>query len=511
MTGLSLTPEQARQTLEKFQHPIRFAKDVLGVKFLTPDEERVLNAVNDNKRVAVTAGQAVGKTHCAAILVLWYLFTRHGAQIFTTASSAAQLKDALWRQIRELHENSRVPLGGRVLLESIEIDARIRWFAVGRSTDDSTNIQGIHGPYVMALLDEATGIRPQIWQAVETLVPGPNDKIVCLGNPTDSSSQFYQECQKPGKWEYLSLSCEDHPNFIENRIVIPGATTREEVERMEREWGRDHPVFEARVLGRWSTRLGKMFPDFDPVLGGRHVYDPNKVKLDRWLTEWVGGDWGFAHDSAFYWLRSDGKHLWATDELVIAEQTPEQLARLIARKTDGRKLERIVISHDAMNRTEGPKSRARLMAEVWKPLGMPFPTRANTDRVGGWNLLTQLFRSDRISISNRCVRLIDALRKATRDPDKLEDMLKFEGDDPLDGFRYAVKVWDSVMKIPLDEQLRVALEPAVKSGNPNQRYILHERFMERVRSAKRASHPVLPAWQRAQASIKKRKFGGLYA
>lgn len=490
---IDVTREQAVETLARIQNPVAFAHEILGIPYLTPDQVRVMESVMANKRTAVTAGHALGKTHLASALVLWFMFTRPNSKILTTASSWPQVEDALWREIRGMHRSALMPLGGRVLNTEINVDTH--WFAQGRSTDDSTNLQGFHAPYVMVLLDEATGIDAKIWEAVESLAVGPDDKLVALGNPTDSTSRFFDECAREGKWNHLEVSCENHPNVLEDRIVVPGAVTRDWVDQMAREYGRDHPVYEARVLGRWSAKLGRMFPDFDPLLGGAHVYPANSEQLAPWLPKWISIDWGYAHDTAAYLFCWDGAVTWVLDEICVSGRTPAEIANMILQRWGHHKIESVFLSHDAMNRTEGPKTRATLMSEVWSGKGMPFPTRSDTDRVGRWNLMTQMFRLKLIKISSGCQKLIAALVRAVRDPDHTEDMLKFDGDDPIDGVSYGLKKPDRVVQLPVEERLARAVAPAIKRKDPMGEWYLRAKFLEQEKKSG-ASRNVMSFGQR---------------
>lgn len=422
-------------------------------------------------------------SHLAAILTLWFLYTRYPSKCLTTAASWPQVEDVLWREIRSMYKNAPSPLGGRLM--NTQLDLEELWFAQGRSTDDSTNLQGFHSKHVLMLLDEATGIDPKIWEAAQTMAINPEtDRIVALGNPTDSTSRFFEECHIAGKWTHLEVSCENHPNVLENKIIIPGAVTREWVDQYAAEFGRDHPIYEARVLGKWSLKLGRMFPDFDPLVGGAHVYKAGTEEHPEWLPKWIGIDWGYAHDTAAYLLAWDGNMTWVMDEICVSGRTPGEIGTLIADSWGRYKIEAVYLSHEAMNRTESPKSRAMMMQEAWAKKKIPRAQRADTDRIGRWNLMTQLFRTNKIKVSSSCKKLVAALVKAVRNPDKPEDMLKQEGDDPVDALGYALKSSDKSIRVPKEELLRRAVEPAVKRGDHMGAFYLRMKHIEKERRRK---------------------------
>ncbi len=231
--------------------PVTFFEDVLGAS-LTPDQVRVVESVRDNRRTAAPAGHSVGKSFVSAGLVLWYLVTRPGAKVVTTAPTWRQVETILWKEIGRAYSAALVPLGGK--LSGAQLEFGPNWFAMGLSTDDPTRFQGIHAPYVMIVLDEATGVAHEIWDAAEAIAVGANDRFLAIGNPTDPSSRFKTVCES-GKWNVVEINAENHPNIVEGRVVVPGGPTREWIaERLEDYGGRDSNLYRARVLGRWPEQ-----------------------------------------------------------------------------------------------------------------------------------------------------------------------------------------------------------------------------------------------------------------
>lgn len=230
------------------KQPGLFFEDILGAT-LTPDQLRVVESVRDNRRTAAPAGHGVGKSFVASGLALWYLVTRPGSKVVTTAPTWRQVEEVLWRELAASIAKARFPIVGKLTNTQLELGPN--WFAIGLSTDDPTRFQGIHAPWVMMILDEATGIAPEIWDAAEAIAVGAEDRFLAIGNPTDPTSRFKQVCDA-GKWNVVEISCENHPNVTEGRVVVPGAPTREWVaERLEEYGGRDSALYRARVLGKW--------------------------------------------------------------------------------------------------------------------------------------------------------------------------------------------------------------------------------------------------------------------
>jgi phage terminase large subunit len=97
-------------------------------------QREILTALALYDRVSVRSGNGVGKTLCAAWATLWFLLTRPGSIVITTAPTAHQVRDLLWRRLRTAFANAKVPLPGRCLTDRLELGAD--WYAMGIATDE---------------------------------------------------------------------------------------------------------------------------------------------------------------------------------------------------------------------------------------------------------------------------------------------------------------------------------------------------------------------------------------
>ena len=69
---------------------VAFAREVLGVQLWAKQEE-VLNALTTHRRVAVKAGNGLGKGFCAAVAVLWFIHTHQDAAVALAIGSVGIL------------------------------------------------------------------------------------------------------------------------------------------------------------------------------------------------------------------------------------------------------------------------------------------------------------------------------------------------------------------------------------------------------------------------------------
>jgi len=146
-------------------------------------QKRILLAVRDNKSTAVASCHGAGKTFLAAVICLWWFCTREPAVVVTTAPTGRQVKNQLWRYIRALHRTSRVKLPGRRLTVSLETSNE-NWYAMGFAAKNPDGAQGTHGPWVLAIYDEASGVPDEIPESIEGALGDPNARQLAIGNPT---------------------------------------------------------------------------------------------------------------------------------------------------------------------------------------------------------------------------------------------------------------------------------------------------------------------------------------
>ena len=229
--------------------PVGFAREYLGVRLWSKQEE-TLNAIRDYRRVAVKAGNGVGKGFTAAVAVLWFICSHNPAIVLTTAPTGRQVRHVLWREIRGLHENSALGLGGRMFNTRFEVGHDR--FALGLSTDEAEQFQGFHSPNMLIVVDEAEGVGEPIYEAIHAVMTASNSKLLLIGNPTSDSGAFRRAFHEDRRiFHNITISVLESPNVGQQGVVIPGLTTEEWVSERRAIWGEESPMYQARVLGRF--------------------------------------------------------------------------------------------------------------------------------------------------------------------------------------------------------------------------------------------------------------------
>ena len=273
--------------------PVAFAQDVLGVDLWSKQRE-VLEALPDNRRVAVKSGNGLGKGFCAAVAVLWFLHHRDPAIVLSTAPTFRQVRHVLWRQIRRLHRPVADILGGKMLDTRWELaDDR---YAMGLSAETADQFQGFHSDNMLIVVDEAEGVSEEIYEAIESVMTSSDPRLLLIGNPTTVSGAFRRAFYEERNLYYtVTISALESPNVAAGKSVMPGLATAKWVQERRETWGEDNPIFRARVLGEFPdqaedtlfklTEIEKAArrdsPDsLDVEVGGRPAYTEVVLAVD---------------------------------------------------------------------------------------------------------------------------------------------------------------------------------------------------------------------------------------
>jgi hypothetical protein len=250
---MKMTPEEMKHRYQN--DPVAFMVEVLDVdpKHLWSKMIEIAEAVRDHDYICVKAGNSLSKSYTLGRLANWFLFSHYPSTVITTAPSNIQVADILWREIRDSHANAKMKLGGKVTKTKLELGEK--WFATGFATkpdtvtEHVTRLQGFHNEYVLILLDEAAGIDPLIWEAIDRLMSSEGVvKLVAIGNPTTARGDFVN-CFKDPKFHKITVSAFDTPNYKQGREVIPGLAGQKFVEMVRNKYGEDSNQWKSMITG----------------------------------------------------------------------------------------------------------------------------------------------------------------------------------------------------------------------------------------------------------------------
>ena len=232
--------------------PTEFARLVLRVDLWAKQEE-LLQALPEHRRVAVKAGNGLGKGFSAAVAVLWFLYTRDPAIVLSTAPTFRQVRHILWRQIHSLHRRAPDVLKGKLLDTRLELGEDR--YAMGLSADTADQFQGFHSPNMLIVVDEAEGVSDAIYEAIEAVMTSDGSRLLLIGNPTTVTGVFRRAFHEERSiYRCITISALDSPNVKTDRVVFPGLTTARWVEERRQIWGENNPLYRARVLGEFPDQ-----------------------------------------------------------------------------------------------------------------------------------------------------------------------------------------------------------------------------------------------------------------
>jgi phage terminase large subunit len=281
----------------------------------------------------------------------------------------------------------------------------------------------------------------------------------------------------PGDYDFVSARVSDNPIYAADEGYLKSL--------------RSLPSHLRRAFldGDWEVFAGQYFDRFDAT---RHVVRAEQVPFTPWHPRWISIDWGFEHPSAAYWhatvphvangesqekfasvraglrpaptapdLETDATHSQGRPEsgaptsrvvtyreFVTRRTAPRDLAREIVRRSvmpdssgadSPERVEAIYLSPDAFARRTDEASIAEQMGDIFVAAGLPRPTPADDDRIGGWMLMYQMLDSGEWQLTDNCIELIRTLPNLVRDQARIEDIEKMDSDDAADAARYGLK------------------------------------------------------------------------
>ena len=236
-----------------YNDPVAYAEEIEGVS-LDPWQKEALNNLVEHHFLAIRSGSGVGKTFLMGLATRWFLFTRPGSKVPTTAPSQHQLHDVLWSEHFKRINNNQV-LSNLFVWTQTRIgirDHEPEWYAVARTaqvrpgSEVAEGLQGFHDEEnILFVVDEASGVPDAIFPAMEGSLAGDGSYCILAGNPTRTHGYFYDTFNNPALkklYHHMHVSCYDSPRVGKRYI-----------EMMAERYGENHPIFMIKVVGEFAT------------------------------------------------------------------------------------------------------------------------------------------------------------------------------------------------------------------------------------------------------------------
>lgn len=255
---LELEEEAEReQSLRPPVPPAEWITERLG-EHLWSKQREIVESVEAHRHTAVHSCHDSGKSFIAARLAAWWLSTHTPGEAFvvTTAPTGRQVRAILWREIGRAHARGKLP--GRVNQTEWWMDAlgheEIVGFGLKPSDYDPAAFQGIHARYALVIIDEASGVPENIFNAAEALITNEGSRILAIGNPDDPMSYFATTCKPASGWNVIHIDGLETPNFTDEDVpdlIREELLSRVWVEERKAKWGEESPLYIAKVRGQF--------------------------------------------------------------------------------------------------------------------------------------------------------------------------------------------------------------------------------------------------------------------
>ncbi|MHA2641759.1 MAG: terminase large subunit domain-containing protein [bacterium JZ-2024 1] len=225
-----------------------------------PDAQQaqVLRALPHCSRIAVRSGNGCGKTWLATRSALWFFLMHPGAKVIVTAPTWRQVERVFWAELHAgVHrtqfpkwiEFSRTSAALRVR-RSTRLVPSESWFIIGLSSDAPEHFHGFHGPHILFILDEASGVPDEVFDAMEGNRASGNARLLVIGNPTRTTGRFYEIFHHDrGTWTRFHFSG-----------LLSQWVSRDWIAEKKAEWGESSDLYRVRVLGEFPcSRFNALF------------------------------------------------------------------------------------------------------------------------------------------------------------------------------------------------------------------------------------------------------------
>lgn len=245
------------------------------VVFVTPVPSRPVRCIAvDSESHLFLAGRSMVPTHnsnTAAAVGIWWGVTRPEGRVITTATTSRQIRNIIWREVRAMHR--RAMKVGEVWFPrpAVQPGNGIQWpdgrEFIGQTAEDTEAMSGLSGPDMLFIIDEASGVHPDIFVAIRGNMAG-GASLLLISNPSKPTGDFHAAFHEHRElYNCIHIRSDESPNIsyvddFEVRGVpeedrIPGLAMPDYVRESRIEYGPDwkrSPLYHIRVLGNFPQQ-----------------------------------------------------------------------------------------------------------------------------------------------------------------------------------------------------------------------------------------------------------------
>ncbi len=211
----------------------------------------VIDAFIAGKRTVVRGCHGAGKDAVLSALAMFAAYVR-GMLVLAMSATERQLLNQFWREIGNRFTKS---LPGQLYTSDLRINGQKRIIALTAGAGSVSHLTGWHDPHGVFIAmseSQAESVGDDAFDAAESNAIDELSKIVVVGNPLQSGTRFHAVHSRP-TWQQIRISAFEHPNIIENRMVVLGGPAPTWPEEMRAEYGADSPFYLSRVLAEFPA------------------------------------------------------------------------------------------------------------------------------------------------------------------------------------------------------------------------------------------------------------------
>lgn len=381
----------------------RKASEILWPKLVwNPWLEKQIESLCENQWISWAGCGASGKTFGSALYALvWWLASPTQSSVILTSTTAKMIRKRCWANIQHLYStcDGRFPgnmVDSKTTLQSSKGDDKNAIFAVavleGSTTKAVANIQGIHSPRILCIVDEATDTPAAAFEAASNLSKGCKEfQFLAIGNPNSRLDQHGRFSSPKAGWGSVSVDTDEWPtergvcvrfDGMKSPNVKAGRTKHEylitidQVKQAAEFEGEASPKFWTYTRGFWAPE-GVCRTVLSETLcikhdaNGRHIFTSKSFMVAGLDPAFGGGDRCVLRIAELGDLQdgSTGIQLGDTIQINVRSDSTEpvhyQIARQVREICESRG---IAPNHLAIDATGEGGGLCDIIAHEWSPL-----------------------------------------------------------------------------------------------------------------------------------------------
>ncbi len=288
-----------------------------------PKQIEIEAAIFDGKSKRTEISGCVGstKTYALAMCALVWLMAYKPSRVLSLAPSFRQVDVNLWGYMRKLWNAARengTPVGEECdifRVPKIQFhDPRTgkpvpEWYYEGFSTDEPGNVHGVHGKNDLVILDDAQGISPALFDELENMTAGGNNRLVIAYNKMVLQGPTYECNHREAKaWNHVSVCYADLVKARAAGYVLDGALDADAEERWRKKYGVASNFYRTKVLNQYPKQEKDTLIPLEWI---ELAYDRKVVETGPLV---IGGDVGAQGDDASALAPARGRRIFAVEE-----------------------------------------------------------------------------------------------------------------------------------------------------------------------------------------------------